>query len=833
MRPSPLGAALAAALLALGIYVGARPVGPLPPLGPLLDPANGAWALVATAELPREERAAIPGLGASVRVVYDDRAVPHIFAATESDAWRALGWVVARDRLAQLEIQTLAASGRLTEIAGARALSADREMRGLGLPRSAERKIAASGASGPGASAIRAYADGVNAYIAALRPRDRPLELRLLGRAPSPWEPINSVHLINRMGWTLAYGEDELRHAWAERRVGRAAADALYPVDSPIQEPIEPNGESGPRLDVVRLPGPGAGVSETARESEAGNRTANAADTISHFRFPVSSPPPDALGSNNWAVSPRRSASGHALLEGDPHLELTLPSIWYEAHVVVPGVLDVYGVTIPGAPGVIIGFNRDIAWTFTNTQSDVADYYVETVDDDAHPTRYRLDGAWRPLEMRVERYRGRRGETVAVDTVRYTHRGPLMRADGRWVSMRWTVLESSGASEADALIGMERARSVEEYRRATAGWAAPAQNMLVADRAGSIAIRSTGRFPLRPGDGRGDVLRDGSRSAEDWTGDWPLAEYPQAVNPAQGFLASANQQAVDPRVDPRYIGANWVAPWRAMRINELLRADSAVMPDEMRRWQTDPESPRERTFRRAFLDAARARPGDTTLARAASLLAQWDGRYTKENERALLFELAMDELRRRLWDELRGPPGGQHVAYPMDGVVVELLRDPASAWWDDRATRARETRDDILAASLRDALALAIREHGASDGGGWRWERVRHANINHLLHIPALSALDVPVQGGPSLLNPSSGSGVHGASWRMVVELGPEVRAWGTYPGGQSGNPASSRYTDRLAKWSAGTLDSLRFPRRAEELAPHAISTLTLTPARP
>ncbi|HEU4566114.1 MAG TPA: penicillin acylase family protein [Gemmatimonadaceae bacterium] len=827
MRPSPLAAALAAVLLALGLYAGARRVGPLPPLGPLLDPANGAWALAATAELPREERADIPGLGASVRVIYDDRAVPHIFAATESDAWRALGWVVARDRLAQMEIQTLAASGRLTEIAGARALSADREMRGLGLPRAAERKLAALDTSGPGARAVRAYADGVSAYIASLRPRDWPLELRLLGRRPSRWEPINSIHLINRMGWTLAYGDDELRHAWAERRVGRAAADALYPVDSPIQEPIQPNGERGPRLDLVRLPAPG---SEEARGAGSGERETSALLPASRSPFPL---PPDALGSNNWAVAPRRSASGHALLAGDPHLELTLPSIWYEAHVVVPGVLDVYGVTIPGAPGIIMGFNRDVAWTFTNTQSDVADWYAETVDDESHPTRYRLDGAWRPLELRVERYRGPRGETVAVDTMRYTHRGPLVRTDGRWVSLRWTVLESSGASEADALIRMERARSVEEYRRATEGWAAPAQNMLVADRAGSIAIRSTGRFPIRPGDGRGDLLRDGSRSEEDWTGSWPLAEYPQAVNPAQGFLASANQQPVDPRVDPRYIGTNWVAPWRAVRINELLRADSAVTPDDMRRWQTDPLSPRERIFRHAFLDAARARPGDSTLARAASLLSQWDGRYTKENDRAVLFELAMDELRRRLWDELRGPPGGEHVAYPGDGVVVELLRDSESAWWDDRATRARETRDDILAASLRDALALAIREHGPPDGGGWRWERVRHDNINHILRIPALSARDIPVQGGPSLLNPSSGSGVHGASWRMVVELGPEMRAWGTYPGGQSGNPASSRYTDRLAKWSAGTLDTLRFPRAAAELSTRATSTLTLAPARP
>ena len=194
--------------------------------------------------------------------------------------------------------------------------------------------------------------------------------------------------------------------------------------------------------------------------------------------------------SNNWAVSPARTANGHALLSGDPHLSLTLPSIWYEVHMSVPGEMDVHGVTIPGYPGVIIGFTRDIAWSFTNTGADVVDFYREALDDEAAPTRYRLDGEWRPLERRIEEYRDQGGEILAADTVYYTHRGPVRRTEeGVW-SMRWAALDQPLNTEmfTDALA----ATSVEEWLDAVAAYAGPAQNMIVADRSGNIAIRSTG-----------------------------------------------------------------------------------------------------------------------------------------------------------------------------------------------------------------------------------------------------------------------------------------------------------------------------------------------------
>ncbi len=799
-----IGTASAAVVLITLLLLSLRPPGRIPPIGPLLDPLRGALATARDAELPPSASAAIPGLAHPVEVRYDDRGVPHIFASSEPDAVRALGYVVARDRLFQLEVQARSGAGTLSELVGREALPFDREMREVGLPDAARRRLAQM--PEPDRVLLDAFADGANAWIDRLGSR-RPLEYLLLGRRPARWSPLNSLNLLGRMGWTLAHSNLEELHRRAVARVGAVAADALYPVNSPIQEPLQPNGQTRPRIDYVPLPLPA---------STAGT---DSAATIGSIDLP--DPGFDALGSNNWAVAPRRTAAGHALLAGDPHLELTLPSIWYEVHLVVPDSLDVYGVTIPGAPGVLIGFNRSIAWTSTNTETDVMDRYLEVVDHPESPTQYRVDGAWRPLRTEIERYRGPRGELLAVDTLRYTHRGPMTPSGGAWYSLRWTVLESG--RELGAFSAAARARTVREFLDSMARFQAPAQNLLVADRDGGIAIRSTGRLPVRPG-GRGDVVQRGDTSASDWSGDWSLAELPQSIDPEQGFLASANQQPIDPRSDGRYLRADWLAPWRALRINQLLRSDSALTPEAMSRFQTDPVSAASELFVPALLAAGKRFSANDTVRRATGLLGEWDLRYAPGSTRAVLYETVMRQLPRLLWDELDSLPP------PENSVVALLLRDSTSGWWDDHRTPEVEDRDRLLARALAQGLTETITARGEPDSGGWRWDRIRHANIYHLLRIPALSALAIPIQAGQSTLNPSSGRGLFGPSWRMVVELGPEVRGWGTYPGGQSGNPASSRYLSGLPRWKDGTLDTLRFPHTALELGKET-SRLTLTPA--
>ncbi len=821
---------IAALILVALLYAGFRPVGPVPPLGPLLDPANGAWAGAAATTFRGVQSLSIPGLTKPVRVVFDDRGVPHIFAETELDAYRALGFVVARDRLFQMEAQTRAASGRLSEWAGPRVLGADREARSLGLAWGAERKLAAYDTTTFGYRALVAYAGGVNAWITSMRPRDLPIEYRLLNARPIAWEPLHSLYFLARMSMTLGLNDATMKRLRAQSTVGAAAADALFPLNSPIQEPIQPNGLGGPRFNFSELPPPGAGdksVASALRLQEKllatlarGGRTDGG----------------DALGSNNWAVSPSRSSTGNALLAGDPHLELSLPSVWYEMHIVVPGKLDVAGVGFPGMPGIAIGFNRDVAWTFTNTGSDVSDYYAETVDDLASPTRYKLDGNYRPLDKRVEVYRDAGGSAIATDTVYYTHRGPMQKVDGSWLSMRWTAYEPS--TEPDNFLALAATRSVDQWLDAMRSYVVPTQNGLVADRDGNIAIRSSGMYPVRPGDGRGDVVRDGSSSASDWIGQLQVERYPFSRNPSQGFIASANQQPVDPAQNSAYMGSDWYSPWRAMRIASLLRSSPKVTPNDMRKFQTDPGSARADAFVPLFLAAAAREDsggrGNEALREAARLLAEWDRRYVVDNRRAALFEAAMVELGRRTWDELRvatDTAGVPSFRLPEAQTLLRLAQYGESVWWDDRKTPARENRDAIFSASLVAGHAKVVKDKGPATSDGWLWSNNRHANIHHLLRIPAFSSLRIPVQGGPSTLNPSGGSGTSGASWRMVVELGPEIRAWGVYPGGQSGAPASSRYRDRLPRWTMGQLDPILFPRKPEDIdRTRVISTLTLSP---
>ncbi len=781
------------------VYAGGWSIGPAPALGPFLDPVSGIWSVARAAVLPEAFEGEIPTLGAAVEVVYDDRGVPHIWASTTEDAIRALGFVVARDRLFQLELQTRAPQGTLTELVGPAALGLDRRTRALGLARGAEQEMADLEPGSEMRSLLGAYAEGINAWIDGMGASDLPFEYHLLGARPRRWEPVYSAYLGKQMAYTLAYGTQDLWRRDVDALIGADAGDALFPRNSPMVEPIVPNGSNAPRMDFAEPPPPVAPAPAPRRPvSVAGDGSDE-----------------HVVGSNNWAVAPSRTAAGHALLSGDPHLELTLPSIWYEVHIVVPGELDLHGVTLPGAPLVPIGFTRSVAWSMTNTGADVLDYYRETLDAAERPSQYLVDGEWRRLEPRVEVFRDPQGTTLATDTVYYTHRGPVRFMDDGPLSMRWTMLESS--TRVDAFWHAARAADVDAWLEAMEPYPGPAQNALVADTAGNIAIRSIGLYPIRPGNGDGRVIRDGSVSANDWQGYWPLSRYPYARNPDQGFLASANQQPLDPATDDRYLGAGWETPWRAMRINQLLRADSQVTPEALMRYQTDPGNVKADWFVPAFLDAARS---DAATAGAARLLAEWDRRYTKDNERAVLFEAALNELVYRTWDELYRPNGTRLVRIPSMAVLAGLLRFPESVWWDDtRTPDVREARDDVLVASLQAAWLQVTRERGDPAEGGWRWSAVRHANIYHLLGLPALSETRLPVQGGSGNLNASSGNGRFGASWRMAVELGSDVRAWVIYPGGQSGNPASRWYVDRIEQWVAGELDPVLFPRSRAELS--------------
>ena len=835
--PSRLPALLALAAGGALTVLGATGAGSLPAVGRLLSPSVGVWR-AAHDNLPAQATGTLPGLSASVEVRYDARSVPHIFAASQLDAIRALGYVVARDRLFQLELQSRAGEGTLTELVGAVALPADRETRRLGMPRAAERNWAGMDSTSRVARVLRAYAEGINAYRGTLSAADYPVEYKLLGHAPRAWKPEYALHLFNRMGYTLASNPGELSYLKARALVGDSAARAFFDTDSPVQEPIQPYGPA-PRTLAATLPAPGAPDTAAARLVAALDPRGGAPSLLAWGRDPgADEREARAFASNNWAVAPARSASGLALLAGDPHLELTLPSIWYEVHLVVPDSMDVGGVTIPGLPGITIGYTRAFAWSFTNTGADVMDFWREAVDRAEAPTTYLLDGAPQPLEARVEQFRDAAGAVIATDTVYYTHRGPMTRQGTEWLSMRWTVLEAG--REIEAFFAGQHASTASAFLDSMAVYyQAPAQNMIVADTAGTIAIRSTGRYPVRADSGRGTVIRDGRTRAADWIGNWPVARYPQAVRPAQGFLASANQQPIDPAAEPLYLGADpQYETWRALQINRLLRADAAVTTDAMRRYHTDPGSVRAEQLAPPFVQAARARmaAGDTSasLKAAAQLLGAWDHRYTRDNTGARLFETALARATTLLWDEFVPAGDSVRAATPTDAQLPRLLADAASPWWDRRATPARETRDEILASALAAAYDTLVVQYGDPAKTPWTWGKVAPASPNHLLRLAGFAAPYIPVDGGRGTLNPSVGPGARranfGASWRMVAEMGAQPRIRAVYPGGQSGNPGSPRYLDRLALWGDGQLDSVRTPRTPQQLAASDVrAVLTLT----
>jgi penicillin amidase len=351
----------------------------------------------------------------------------------------------------------------------------------------------------------------------------------------------------------------------------------------------------------------------------------------------------------------------------------------------------------------------------------------------------------------------------------------------------------------------------------------PAQNMLTADRSGNIAIRSTGKYPIRPGDGSGLHVFDGTTTKSDWIGFWTPAEYPQAKNPAQGFLASANQQPIDPKVNPRYHGAAWAPPWRAMRINDLLRADSAWTPEKFRTMQTDPGSARADFFAPRLIASGEEtftlRLKDVRLQKGLALLRGWDRKYTRLSTGATFFELVMNEVERRTWDELRPADTTGVTKYleaPYNSVLALLFTAPKSGWWDDRRTPGiRETREDIIAASIIAAWDSGAVKYGSPQDPRWQWGQSSPMRINHLLRLEPFAATGLQVQSGPQTISPRSAGGTNGSSWRMIVQLGDSVHAWATYPGGQSGNPFSSRYTDRVMKWANGELDPLFVPASA------------------
>ncbi len=803
------GAAILLLIVLNGSFAG------LAPLGVLFDPLDGLYRTARLAEHPPEQTLRLDALDAPVTVARDVRGVPHIFAQSDRDVVIALGYVVAQDRLFQLDFIPRVASGRLAEVFGPASLGADRFLRRTGMDWAAQKiaaKIEAEG--GLEKDLSHWFATGANAYIDALDDEDFPFEFRLFGYRPGRYSALHAARLMQYFAYDLTFRTDAADYSTLQERLGAAAYAQLYPRHNALSVPIipEPGGIA-----------PGAAAQPSMAEAPEAGRAAMARLAAMQERFmgTVAEGFIPGKGSNNWVVSGARSTTGAPILAGDMHLRLTMPAIWYEAHLVTP-TMNTYGVMAPGTPLPVEAFNDHVGWAFTNTGADVIDHYALDLDEGG--LRYRFEDGWRDLEAVLDTIPVK-GRPPVIDTLYYAHWGPVVLGDDGAVATRWVAHEESHTLL--ALWGMNHARSLDDFKTALEYWDAPAQNIVYADVEGNIAIRSTGYLPLRKA-GHGVGLLDGSTDAFEWTGRVPFDELPHSLNPAQGFLTSTNQQPADSTY-PHYLGHNWRSTYRSLRIDTLLRGQPKHSVDDLKRYQADVHAVQRDLFVPLLDTLGGLSAHADTLRR---LLASWPGETTLDRPEPLVLDELLDILEALTWDE----PVFDDARLPSETTLYILLRnDPDADWLDVQATEGREDAAGLLRLVL-EATADTMEARYGWDTAAWRWGDHHKVEIRHLTQTAALRALwrgPLEYPGFASTLSPASGRPTtHSASWRVVVDFSQQPPVgYGVYPGGQSGNPFSAFYDLHVPAYVQFTHYDLLKPATPEALdAAEVSSRLMLSP---
>ncbi|MEM0996444.1 MAG: penicillin acylase family protein [Bacteroidota bacterium] len=759
--------------------------------GRVLDPYNGFWQNMEGKTPDYPENIDLTGLKAPVQVHYGARGVPHIFAENTDDLYRAQGYITARDRLWQMEFQIYAASGRISELVfNPRAIELDRARRRHGMVKAAEDNLKVLEADPEMKAALDAYTAGVNAWIEQLSFAEYPLEYKLIDYAPEPWTNLKSVLLLKYMAWDLSGNSRDFENTNAFAAFGAKEYNRLF---AHLTDSIRPIIPPDMTLDSASL-------------TLAGDTSFIPDWLISQRK--IAEPNPNN-GSNNWVVAGSKTASGYPMLCNDPHLGLRLPAIWYEVQLTTPEH-SVYGVSLPGSPMVIIGFNRDIAWGVTNSSRDVMDwYYIEYQDENKQA--YRHDDQWLPVETRLETIH-RRGQATFVDTVRYTLHGPVVYEAGYRdrdsagpanVAMHWEGMQPDFSMR--TFFALNRAKNYNDYRRALSHYGTPGQNFVFASREGDIAITQQGKFPAKWRN-QGRFIMDGSRPDHLWQGYIPFAENPTAKNPERGYLFSANQAPVGPEYP--YETSGRYDDTRSRRIDQRLAAMQDITPQDLQALQND-------NFNQ---EAAEVLPGLLAKVDVARLSEAGKAAYDSlrawnlQNEPALFgpafYETWVDKVRWNTWKDEIGRVD-KPSSMPDRYYTLHWLADTVElSYADDITTPATETSRDLLTVQL-DSAAQALREFADAEAVPANWQNLNDVSITHLASLVPFSFRRVETGGNHGIVNANFNG--HGPSWRMVVELGPEPVAYGVYPGGQSGNPGSPLYANMVAPWAEGEYFKLHF----------------------
>ncbi len=795
-------------------------VGPLPPLGKFLSPFGGFWANAEPIDTDTHKSFSLPGIRDKVTIVFDDNRVPHIFANNNYDLYYAQGYVTAYDRLWQMELQTHAAAGRVSEIIGERTIEMDRTTRRRGTVVAAKAALETMMADPASKEQLEAYSAGINAYISSLSPSTYPIEYKLLDYAPEPWEPLKSALLLKQMATTLAIGDDDAMMSNVLEKYGYATVKELFP-DYPFHEsPIVPVGTKWD-FEPIPVPKQPAGFDKPLPKNSISQNTKTPQSPTSRFHNPnseIATLDPQAekeVGSNNWAVSAQKSATGYPILANDPHLELSLPSIWYQIQLVSPDV-NACGASLPGSPNIISGFNEKVAWGVTNVGSDVMDWYRITFKD-ASKTEYLHDGKYKPVKRVIETIKVR-GQPDFADTVLYTHHGPIVYTETKHgpipagYAMRWIAHEPS--NELATFRGLNRAKNYTDYVEALSHYVSPAQNFVFASVDNDIALWPNGKFPLKWKE-QGKFLLDGSNPAHDWQGWIPHAHNPHVLNPPRGFVSSANQFSADTTY-PYYLGWEYSTYTRGERINERLAAMSKATPDSLRSLQNDNYNIHARDVLSQLLSYVSQNQLSKEQMKAYQEIASWNKQNNPEVIAPTIFTLWWRYFTLRLWDEFSSTDG-KPMRYPNQDRTVHLLTaEPTSSWIDNKTTDQKETLADIATQSFRMTIDTLTAKQGAMSKDTWGWAHYKSTTILHLSRsIAPFSRSNLWIGGGRGIVNATSER--NGPSWRMVVALGPMPKAYALYPGGQSGNPGSYYYDNMVDTWAKGELLDVVFLRKVDE----------------
>jgi penicillin G amidase len=722
----------------------------------------------------------LPGLSAETRVYRDAYGVPHIFATTWDDAARALGYVHASERFFEMEIQRRAGQGRLAEIFGADVIGVDKFIRALGFYRLAESSFSAF--SPEDQATFKAYADGVNAFLATHR---LPPQFLLLGDDPEPWRPADSLVIGKLLSLQLSNNYKlELDRAMLAGKLPLDQARLLFPMP-PENSPI--------------TTAPIAGSSHAEGPS--------AFDQLGEIL-------PFAHGaSNEWVISGAHTVTGKPILANDPHLGIAAPIVWYLVRIVTPEGW-VKGGSVPGAPMVVLGQSDHIAWGLTSTGSDVQDLFVETVDP-SDPSRYLTPDGPKPFETRDETIHVK-GAADVVLKVRTTRHGPVLSdidADmtmlagaGKVMALAYTGLGGQDTSF-EALLRINHVKDWSEFREATKLVQTPEQNVVYADVAGNIGFVSPALLPIRKS-GDGLTPADGASGAYDWVGYAAFEKMPELFNPPAGFIFNANNAIVAPDNDP-YLGQDWEESYRARRLQQFFDATDKHSLDTSAAMQGDLISLAAKDL---LPFVALATPSNERAKQALALLAKWDGATDKERPEPLIFDAWMREMRLILIDEKLGLKLKEKGAFAAE-TVFSLLKDHPQ--WCDGIKGPDPDCHQAITRALDQALDKLAKRDG-DDISKWRWgdehiSLLKHQFYSHLPILDRLSDLSVRSSGDYYALDRGGGNPPlpdhpfarsHAAGYRGIYDLGDPEKSRFMIATGESGHIFSAHYGDLVPLWN-------------------------------